>query len=261
MKQKPSSRHAFTLVEIMVAIMVFSLVIAAIYASWMALLRARQVAQSVAAQAQRQRVTLHTLEDALMGIQSFQASPQYYTFILEGGDATTLSFAARVPEYFPRNGKFINPNTDRDFNLRRLTFALEAADGGGRNLVLRQNPVLMDLDEDEQKFPLVLAKNVSKFTVECWGTNTTTGAAGWVDEWLDTNSIPSQIRVNLEIGTTADSSAAPTFAIARVFSIPSQTMPAAVHLGGGANSGNSNNRGNAPSINLNPGGGGVKIKL
>ncbi len=256
-----SSRSAFTLVEIMVAIMVFMLVIGAIYSSWMALLRARQVAQNVAAQAQRQRVTLHTLEDALMGIQSFQASPQYYTFILEGGDLTTLSFAARVPEYFPRNGKFINPNTDRDFNLRRLTFGLEASEGGGKNLVLRQNPVLMDLDEDEQKFPLVLAKNVSKFTVECWGTNATDGAVGWTDEWLDTNSIPTQIRVDLDIGTTADSSSAPTFSVARVFSIPSQTMPAAVHLGSGGNAGGGGGKqGNSPSINLNPGGGG-KIKL
>ena len=252
------SQFAFTLVEIMVAILVFMLVVGAIYASWMALLRSRQVAQNVALQAQRQRITLHTLEDALMGIQSFQSSPQYYSFIVENGDSPTLSFAARVPEYFPRNGKFINPNTGRDFNLRRVTFALEAGDGSEKNLVLRQNPVLMDLDDDEQKYPLVLAKNIGKFTIECWGTNVGSSQGEWLDEWQDTNSIPTLIRVNLALGVTADAHA-PEFSVARVFSIPSQTMPAAVHLGAGGNiAGGGNNRGNAPTINVNPGGGKTK---
>ena len=29
----------------------------------------------------------------------------------------------------------------------------------------------MDMDQDEQKYPLVLARNVKNFTVEWWGTN------------------------------------------------------------------------------------------
>jgi prepilin-type N-terminal cleavage/methylation domain-containing protein len=228
------TRAAFTLVEIMVAIAVFTLVIGAIYSAWMMILRSTQVAKDVAAQAQRQRITLRTIEDSLMAIQSFQASPQYYSFIVENGDAATLSFAARVPDIFPRNGKFINPNTGRDFNLRRLTFSLESAGDaayGEKNLVLRQNPVLTDPDEDEQKYPLVLAKNVRKFIVECWDTN----KLDWVDEWDDTNSIPRLLRVNLVLGgNVAAGSAAPDFSVARLFSLPSQTMPAGAQNGAGA---------------------------
>ena len=144
-------RRAFTLIEIMVAIAVFAMVIAAVYSSWMLVLRSTKLAQNVAAQAQRQRITLRTIEDSLMAVQSFQASPQYYCFIVENGQSPILSFAARVPEVFPRNGKFFNPNTGKDFNLRRLTFAVENGEGGGKNLVLRQNPVLMDMDADEQQ--------------------------------------------------------------------------------------------------------------
>ena len=227
MKIFRSSRRAFTLIEIIVALAIFSMVLAAIYSVWASIMRATQVGQDVAAQAQRQRITLRTIEDSLMAVESFQASPRYYSFILDNGDAPTLSFTARVPEIFPRNGKFVNPNTGRDFNLRRLTYALEPGEDGQKNLVLRQNPVLMDLDADEQQFPLVLARNVRKFEVECWDTN----KLDWATEWLDTNSIPTLLRVNLVLGGN-------TVAVARVYSLPSQTMPAAIQngaVGGAAN--------------------------
>lgn len=225
-------RRAFTLVEIMVAIAIFSMVLAAIYSTWAAIMKSTQVAQSVAAQAQRQRITLRTIEDSLMAIESFQGSPQYYSFIVENGQTPILSFTAQVPEVFPRNGKFINPNTGRDFNLRRLTYALEPdQDNIGKNLVLRQNPVLMDMDSDEQKYPLVLARNVREFDIECWDTN----KLEWADEWLDTNSIPTLMRVSLVLGgNVTGGAAAPDVTVTRLFSIPSETMPMFVQKGGAA---------------------------
>ena len=76
-----------------------------------------------------------------------------------------MSFTARLPEVFPRDGKF------GGFNLRRLTFSVEPGRDSEKDLVLRQNPVLMDMDPDERQTPLVLARDVRKFTVECWDTN------------------------------------------------------------------------------------------
>ena len=35
-----------------------------------------------------------------------------------------LSFAARLPDIFPRNGKFVGAAAGRDFNSRRVTFSL-----------------------------------------------------------------------------------------------------------------------------------------
>lgn len=220
--------RAFTLIEIMIAIAIFSLVLSAIYSVWGAIMRSTQVAQDVAAQAQRQRITLRTIEDSLMAIQSFQASPQYYSFVAEGGDKPQLSFTARVPDIFPRNGRF------GDFNLRRLTFTVEPgpdATGSEKDLVLRQNPILMNVDGDEQHFPLVLARNVKDFAVECWDTNT----MQWDTEWIDTNSIPPMVRVSLLLGSSADSGSAATLAITRLIALPSITMPAVVQMprGGG----------------------------
>lgn len=219
-----SRRQAFSLIEVMVAIAVFMMVVAAIYSTWALVMRATKVGADAAAQAQRQRIALRTIEDSLMCVQSFQASQKYYSFVVENGDAPVLSFASRLPEIFPRNGKF------GDYNLRRLTFGLEASSDGEKNLVLRQNPILMDVDEDETKYPLILARNVKSFIVEC-----STNGYDWVDEWLDTNTnaIPPMVRVGLVLGgNTAAGKRAPEYSVVRAFSMPSEMMPTIVQRGG-----------------------------
>ena len=231
-----NSRRAFTLIELMVAIMLFTVVIAAICATLILVLRATQVGQEASARSQRQRVVMNTIENSLMCVQSFQASQQYYTFIAVNGDSPVLSFAARLPEVFPRNNKFSNPEAGRDFNLRRVTFTLEPGQDRENNLVLRQQPILMAIDPGEQNQPLIVAKNVQKFIVECWDTN----QLDWVDEWDNTNTLPPMIRIGLVLGVEADNNnknsnfrnddSQPP--LVRVFSLPSTTMPAAVQLGG-----------------------------
>ena len=201
----------------MVAIAIFSIVIVAIYSTWTLILRASQVGQNTAARAQRQRIALRTLEDSLTCVQSFQASMKYYSFIVQNGDEPILSYTARLPDVFPRNGKF------GGFNLRRLVFTVEPGPGSEKDLVLRQNPVLMDMDRDEQQTPLVLARDVKKFTIECWDINT----MDWVDEWDDTNSVPKLVRISLVVGGNA----APEVAVTRDIAIPSITLPSAVQIG------------------------------
>lgn len=218
----------FTLIEMMVAIAIFMMVIAAIYATWELVTRASKVGLSAAAQAQRQRVALRTIEDALMSCQSFQASQKYYSFIVENGSTPTLSFTSRLPEIFPRNGKF------GDFNLRRVTFAVEAGDNGEKILTLRQHPILMDMDDDELKNPLVLARNVKMFAVECWDTN----QLEWVEEWENTNSIPPMLRVGVVLGGNLDANdKASDISVVRAFSLPSSMMPTQVQRGGGGGGG------------------------
>ena len=233
--KKKSRRGAFTLIEIMVAIAIFGMIVAAIYSTWVLILKSSRVGQEAAAQIQRERITVRTIEDALTCIQSFQASMmQYYSFVVLNGDQPVLSFAARVPGTFPRNGRF------GDFNLRRLTFTVEAGKDSEKDLVLRQNPILMDVDPDEQSYPLVLARNVKIFAVECLDTD-----KGWVTEWNDTNSIPLQVRYTLVAGGNG-----PGWAITNVVTMQSITMPSVVQMprGGGGGGG---------GINLNnPGGGG-----
>jgi len=203
----------------MLAITIFSLVMAAIYSSWLLILRATTAGQAATAQVQRRRMAVWTIEDALTCVQSFQASIQYYSFAVTNGDEPSLSFTARLPDDFPRNGEF------GDFNLRRVTFTVEPGPNSEKDLVLRQNPILMDMNQDEEDHPLVLARDVKSFAVECWDPT----ASDWSDKWDNTNQIPTLVRFTLVLGGNKNNDsfgdAAPTLAVTRLVAIPSVMAP------------------------------------
>lgn len=258
-------QRGFTLVEILVALAILGMIISAIYATWILILRSSAMAQFVAARAQRERIAVRTVEDALICSESFQASMKYYSFIVINGEEPVLSFTARVPEVFPRNGEF------GDINLRRLNFTLEQGTGEehGKNLVLRQNPILMDMKEDEKKFPLVLARGVKTFGIDCWDTN----KLDWVEQWDNTNAIPPVVRIRLQLDGDANSADATALTVVRLVAMPCEMMPANIQqpTGGGGfpggpggqnglgnpgnpgNQGGGGGRGGLPP--LNPGGG------
>jgi type II secretory pathway pseudopilin PulG len=245
-------RHApaFTLVEILLALGIFSLLIACIYSTWLLVIRATVVGKGAAAQLQRERVAIRTIEDGLTCIQSHQASIDYYLFNIQNGDQASLSFTAYLPDTFPRSGEFLENTPDgvpMDYHLRRLTFSLQAGDHGEKDLVLRQNPILMDLTPSEQNNPLVLAKNVSDFLIECWDTN----QMQWATEWDATNMLPPLVRVTLGF---AAGNAGGGQVITREISFPSGTMPSAVQAPGpgnyigGRNTYNQGNPGNGQGV-------------
>jgi prepilin-type N-terminal cleavage/methylation domain-containing protein len=233
LRYKDVRRAAFTLIEIMVAVMVFSMVLASIYATWALVIRATVVGSDAAAQAQRQRVVLRSIGDALMGVQSFQASQNYYWFKLGNGNEPYLSFVARLPDSFPRHNKFVGEMAGPDSNSRRVTFSLAAGANGEKDLILRQSPILTDMDDDEKQNPLVLARNIKEFKIEWWGTNNL-NEAGWNTDWDDTmtNTIPQMVRVHLVMGANiARGQNAPDFAATHIYTVPSQMMPVVVQRG------------------------------
>ncbi len=186
---------AFTLVEIMVAIAILGMVVAAIYSTWTAILKASKVGLEAAAAAQRERLAMRIMEDALASARLFSANWQWYYFAAENGDKTSLSFVSRLPKSFPRGGRF------GDHDVRRVTFSVEDGPNSERQLVLRQAPLLMELDQDEQEHPLVLAYHVRELKFEFWETR----RGEWLDEWRDTNTIPKLVRITLSLGRSGAS--------------------------------------------------------
>lgn len=224
---------AFTLIEIMLAVLIFCLSLAMIYSTWLMIMRSTVVGQKAAAHAQRQRVAIQTIEEAITSIESFQASLQYYSFIVQNnpnGGQALLSFVARLPDDFPRSGRY-----GESYPVRRLTFDVEAVTDPvtrktENDLVLRQYVPLFGEDVDEEQNPFVLARNVQLFGVECWDTNT----PGWVEEWDDTNAIPPVIRISLAFGGKNDNSAdsEPVFAVTRDIAVPTEMMPVSAQVPG-----------------------------
>jgi len=208
-----STHSAFTLVEILIAIGIFSMVLAAIYSTWTAILRASKVGRDAAAAVQRARMAGRTIEESLGSVQSFAVHqrfhPEYYAFVSQNGNEAYLSFASRLSPSFPRSGKFAG------FDLRRVTFALEQR-SGVRELVLRQQPLLMDMDIDEKEHPLVLAKFVKEFKTEYWDTR----LQDWVDELKQTNQLPVMVKVSLKLADNEFSTRVRQ-QITRIVSLPS----------------------------------------
>jgi len=188
--------NAFTLVEILIAMTILSLILAAIYSTWTAILRASKVGKDAAAAVQRARMASRTIEECLGSVRSFAANQSYYAFLSENGSDPYLSFVTRLSPSFPRSGKF------GDLCVRRVTFSVERGLDGSRDLVLRQTPLLMEETADEKKLPLVLAKNVKEFKTEFWDTR----LHDWIDEWKQTNTLPVLVKVSLKLSGSQFSS-------------------------------------------------------
>jgi type II secretion system protein J len=215
--------RAFTIIEIMIAMTIFGMIVAAIFSTWSALARGSLAGNRAAAKVQRSRVALQWLEDSLGSARSFVADVQYYTFDAENGSEAYLSFVSKLPPSFPRSGRW--PESD----VRRVTFSIESGDNYAKRLVLRQAPVLMDMDEEEQNYPIVLANDVKKFQMEFWDKQ----KADWLDEWTQTNQIPQMVKFTMQLG--GDDSeltrvvSLPAVAVQSTWQIPGSTLG-----GGGA---------------------------
>lgn len=188
LRQKHS--RAFTLIEVLVAFAIFSMVLMAIYACWTLILKSSKIGQDAATQIQRERIAMRTIKEALGSVMSFQADPQNYSFLAENGDSGFLSFAARLPEMFPRSSRIAFDG----FDVRRVSFSVENGPDMQRQLVLRQTPLLKAMNTDETDFPFIVARGVDKMELQFWDLK----KSDWIDEWTRTNELPKMIKIKLE---------------------------------------------------------------
>jgi general secretion pathway protein J len=219
-----SSGHAFTLIEIMMALAIFGLLLTAIYASWTLILRSAKIGLEASARIQRERVALRTIEESLSCVRSFELDRDLYGFVAENGDNGYLSFVARLPESFPRSGRF------GDFDVRRVSFSLESGTDSQSQLVLRQMPLLMEMDQEEQNHPLVLARGVSKMAFEFWDDR----KKNWVDDWTATNQLPKMLKLSLTFqrSTPGNVSYQQSEEVSRIIQLPAIMVPAALQRPG-----------------------------
>lgn len=182
-------RFAFTLIEVMLAIALFSVVMGAMFATWRAIIGASQASQYAAAEAQRVRVTLACLEQSLTYTEKYIANERIYWFDFKNGSDGYLSFVSHLPDNFPRSGRF------GGIQLRRVEFFIRRGDEGGNELAMRQRAILQDeFDKDEREYPLVLMKNIKSMVTETWDEK----KKDWSDrDWEETgtNQIPKKIRI------------------------------------------------------------------
>ena len=207
-----SGKGAFTLIEILISMGILMMVVFAIYSSWSAILRGTRTAQEVAANAQRSRIAIRSIEDALLTAQVFSQNARYYSFVADtSSDYAALSLTARLPDTFPGSGIFGGQV------LRRVTFTVEPGEDRKNQLVMTQFPLLLETNSDNQPYAITLARDVTMFEMKFWDTNEN----DWADEYLNTNQLPRLIRVTLGMGHLKQYSSEPSEIVSRIVALPS----------------------------------------
>lgn len=172
------------MVEVLLAIGIFGLVVIAIYSSWSSILRGTRIGLTAAAEVQRTRVAVRSLEESLGAAVMYADNPLYYGFYADTtGDYAYLSFVARLPESFPGSGLFPGQT------VRRVTFHVD----GEKNLLLSQSTLL---DISDKPYTIKLAPKTAVFQLEFFNPRMNE----WIPEWIATNALPTLVRVAMDFG-------------------------------------------------------------
>ena len=188
MKKKQA---AFTLVEAIVSVAVFSIVLAMVYGVFFSLARSTVAGAEATVEIQRQRIALKTIEDSLSGLVYYEQSKEQYSFLADTTifDYPSISFVSRVPPDFLGNKEFGSQR------LRRIEFTVEDDEDLGRSLVMYQEALMQPVNTQDIREPKrwVLGPNLDTFFFVFWSTINNE----WVSEWTETNSVPSRLKFEL----------------------------------------------------------------
>lgn len=182
---------------------IFMMVMTAVYSTWIAIVRGSKAGLQAAAQAQRARMAVRYLQEALLTAVNYKYPPAEnvpYRFLGSmNGDFSELSFAAKLPNTFPGVSRYGGNTT------RRVTFKVVKGDNQKDQLVVEQLPLLLPSSkEDFSAYRVVLSPEVTRFEIEYFDPEAREGK-NWVTEWLDkkTNSLPSLVRVRIDQSSSA----------------------------------------------------------
>jgi prepilin-type N-terminal cleavage/methylation domain-containing protein len=207
--------RAFTLIEVMLAFAIFSLILGAIYGSWTAVNRGARIGLITAAEAQRERMTVKILEDALLNCQMYQNNQANYTMVArQDGEFAYISFVANLPASFPGSGRY------GGVNLRRVEFWVEPGTDGQNQMFMAQHPPLLATNAQNQPYRLPLGRDISLFLMEFWEER----EAKWVTELVNSNQIPRLVRFAVGFGHAENSRTDPRELINRIVSLPATVI-------------------------------------
>lgn len=213
------------MIEVMLAIGMFALILSAIYASWSAVNRGARIGLTAAAEAQRERMTVKVLEDALLNCQMYQNNQANYTMVASTrGDFASISFVANLPNSFPGSGRY------GGINMRRVQFWVEPGADGINQMFVEQHPPLLATNVDNQPYRLPLGRDISLFLMEFWDER----EAKWVTELVNSNQIPRLVRFAVGFGHAENSRTDPRELITRIVSLPSTVITGAMQAPGSA---------------------------
>lgn len=202
---------AFTLLEVLISISVFTLIMISVMGCWRCIINGKLAGEAAAAAAQRARIGIKTVEEALTCSELSTMNIEYFAFLSDTSEKfASLSLAARLPSDFLGSGYF------GDQVMRRVDFEVKTGGDGESDLVMTQTQLLAAPDQNNAPYSITLARDVTVFMLEFWSKED----ADWVVSWDQTNQLPPAVRVTLGVGHSADHPDVPYDLIIRTVTIP-----------------------------------------
>jgi prepilin-type N-terminal cleavage/methylation domain-containing protein len=205
------TRDGFTLVEVLLAVTILSLIMTAVYSTWSAALMAWRRGGDASEVFQRQRVVMDTLTELAQSVVYYGASPGLYAVVgtskPDWGD--TVSFVTASDVLLP-------PSEAIDAGMRRVTISMEQDDYGRKYLAIVNAPAVSN-DETNITTALqahVLSTDVSGFYVRYLNPRSNS----WDDRWEDANVIPLAMEFTVVFGQQGDR--LPPVVVTRAIDLP-----------------------------------------
>lgn len=197
LRKTNKTRLGFTLVEVLLAVTILSLVITAVYATWSTTLMAWRRGSNASEVFQRQRVVIDILSELAQSVVYFAASPDMYavtgTSKPNWGDSVSFVTASDVA---------LPPSEAIDAGMRRVTISMEQDDYGRKYLAIVNAPAVSANSSntttlaDTTLQAHVLSMDVSGFFVRYLDPRDGT----WHDAWEESSLIPSAMEFTVVFG-------------------------------------------------------------
>ena len=209
-------RGGFTLVEVLLAITILSLVVASVYAAWSATLTAWRRGCDASEAFQRERIVMDILTELAQSVVYYGSSPDLYaitgTSNPNWGDTVTFVTASDVA---------LPPSEAIDAGMRRVTISMEQDDYGRKYLALVNAPAV-SVDQSNTVSVTsatvlqahVLSMDVSGFSVRYLDPRD----GNWYDKWEDGSMIPSAMEFTVVF--SQQDAKAPPVVVTRAVDLP-----------------------------------------
>ena len=205
-----AGQSGFTLMEVLLAVAILSIVLAGVYNTWNASLNAWRRGTDASEVFQRQRIVMEALGELAQSALFFAASPTLYSVIgtKNPGLGDSVSFVTASDAFLP-------PSETSAVGMRRVTISLEQDDYRRTYLAIVNQPALRPDDQSGETLQAhVISTDVSGFYVRYRD-----GRNGiWNDTWDDANTPPSAMEFTVVFGKQGDR--LPPVVVTRAVDIP-----------------------------------------
>jgi len=204
------SRSGFTLMEVLLAVAILSIVITAVYNTWNAALNGWRRGTDASEVFQRQRVVMDVLTELTQSAVFFTASAPLYTVVgtKNPGLGDSVSFVTASESFLP-------PSEATDAGMRRVTISVEEDEYRRTYLAIVNQPALRPDDLSAEPLQAhVVSMDVSGFFVRYLDPRDGT----WSDKWEDDTIPPLAMEYTVVFGHQGDR--LPPVVVTRAVDIP-----------------------------------------